>query len=1391
MKATIDGMPEQMSGDASVVAAIDDVPRRWRLNRAGIVNVYQYENDVLHFGGGRLLLRGVNGSGKSTAMNMLLPFLLTARQIRIDAAGEQSRILKSWMLDGRDDAQPVGYLWIEFRRQDEFLVCGCGIRANRQSDTVTTWWFVTSKRPGLDMELVDAGVPLSPDGLRAALDGDEVYSHRHRADYRRQVELRLFNGASISQHIKLINIVRHPRVGDRIDAGLAKHLVDALPQLSEGALSDAAQPLEDLEEHRRSVAALKQTRDAVVGLLRVYRSYCAQDLRQRAEAARQRLKELSTNERDECSRRRAAESAQAGLKQLDTEMRELEGQIDRLRQEVAALEESKAYQNGQQLEPLRGLVEELARQAEDAQKRVKAAENRVGDDSKGVVGAQRRGRSDSRELNERLALARELSGRCRTASRPPGPVSVSELPIEEVGAGPHGELSAPGDLHGAQIRRELSSANSAVIRRREEIDKVENALRHLHEAERSSTQAEATLKHHVRLVEAAAGDLANRHKALAAAKREWMDAVRAWATEMQGHLLAAGIAGPKTAVLASETAHGLGDAAFDGLRTGLGMEAQALVDHRQEAISQIKARLSGEREVRAQAQARVDQLAGMTEPEPPRFDWQADTDHCLADLLDFVPSLNETERAGLEGALQASGLLAARIIGDGAVELANGELIALPGKRAQHPLSECLVATIPDRLAARLDETSVANLLLAISTNASDDAGSAVDTAGNFRLGALRGRYMKERAEFIGATARRTALDSARAEAAERLRQADDIVAGSRAELAGNRQSLTEAQELRDGLPDAAPIQSALAEARAAAEAHSREDAARKDAEDAMSEAERREREADNKLQRLASSLILPRDADGLEAVRTDLAELSISFEVCGAKLDALHRSLAEWRSAVERLRLARADLAAERSTLDESQAKHGAERTRLRMIEERIGAEYAAVVVERDRRKHTARKAESRLCAWRGKRDTAFKKHARAEAAAESAAEKRKQAGAACEGERGRLQAALETLGYLGAIRHKDDRPGEMEAADEPIIARSPGAEGLRELLSAIGELDHTHTVSVEVGTASADGVRQSLRQRRDSLGAGYDAEASQPDPARPLVVEVTGPQGRASLIESLRTVDAQHRQNAGLLNRKQADALRELLQGMVARELAEKLTGAKRLVDLMNQRLGAVATAHRVGVSLRWRRRTDLDPSVARMIDLLAKVPDLRSDDDERELRQSLSRWLDDARAEQPDAPYRQIIAEALDYKQWHDMSVMLNRGGRQAKLSRRTPLSEGEKKLVTYLPLFAAVAASSDALGEQRVVRDGRDPGIARFVLLDDAFAKVSEDNHGQLFGLLVKLDLDMIATSERLWGTHRSVPTLAITEVVRDAALGAILLEHYRWDGTTLERTADTA
>ena len=1352
------------------------------------MNVYQYGDEVLHFAGGRLLLRGVNGSGKSTAMNMLLPFLLTTREGRIDAAGEQSGILKSWMLSGRDDAQPVGYLWIEFERRGEFLVCGCGIKANRQSDSVNTWWFITSKRPGVDLDLVSGGVALSSEALRAAINGDEVFSRARRRDYRRAIEQRLFSGATIDQHVRLINKVRSPRVGDRIDLELRDYLVDALPQVSEQALTAAAQPLDELEEYRRSVAELGRTLGAVRGLLDVYRFYCLSDLRRRADEGRARLSARRGRGRDEQRARRAAQEARIGLDRLDTAIDGLTGNQRRLRREIEALEKSQAYQQGQQLDGLRQYVLDLAKQCETATARVGATEGRVAQDAQDLDRAQRTGRSDRDALNAALAAADELGRRCGLDRRPPGPISLAEAILAD------SDCSEPAPVDIAPVEQQLAAAVAAVTRRRAAVEDLEHAIEAERVAERLLAQAEAEREHANKSAVGAAGRLSESNERLGAARSDWIEEVQRWASAAHRLFGSAGIDAPLAAAWAQGRA-GDGEAAVGDpgpLLDSLRAEAEALVDHWLRAAGAAESRLASEREAEQQAQELVDELAGRDEPEAPRLDWQHDVDYCLADLVDFAPGLDDSQRAGLEAALQSSGLLSARPA-DGAVELEGGELVAVASHGVANPLSDLLTVTVPKRLEGAVDEGSIRKLLESVTYDPSSDEATLATLDGAFRVGSLRGRHRKDHAEHIGATARRAALRKARAEAQSRLEEAKAAVRHSLAELDGHRESRRTAQRQRASLPATAAILNAQAAVDAAVAALEEAVARRDEAAGAAAEAERALSGASDALHRMATSLSMPRDSHGLGAFKRDLAEAETALRQCGSQARALSRSVKEWKRACDRWRAAAEALDANRAELRRLESRHAEEHAALVTIEDSIGAEYAEVIAARDRCRAELDDLDISEAGLRRERDGAIGRKAESEAAVGAAAERREQAEETCEAARISLDEALTTPGYLAAILSGDAHPdstaadadasGEAAAAHAPaaIAAGAAGSEGLSEMLDALGPL-----LPPGVAEMQPDSVRQSLLQRRDALGAGWDAEARQPDPQKPLFVEVTGPSGTAALAESVRAVAQDHQRVAGLLNSQQDAALRELLQGMIAREIAEKIFGAERLVGLMNQRLGEVATAHRVGVRLRWRRSRELDEPTGRLVELLAKKPDLRNPDEDLELRQVLSGRLDEARAEQPELPYRQLIAEALDYKQWHEMAVMVRRGGQESRLSRSTPLSEGEKKLITYLPLFAAVSASYDALAEQQAETGDEQPGIARFVLLDDAFAKVSEDNHAALFGLVVDLNLDFIATSERLWGTHATVPELAVTEVIRDATLSTIMLEHYRWDGATLRR-----
>jgi hypothetical protein len=49
---------------------------RWKPTRAGIRNIWEYDDQLFEFADGRLVLRGPNGSGKSNALALLVPFLL-------------------------------------------------------------------------------------------------------------------------------------------------------------------------------------------------------------------------------------------------------------------------------------------------------------------------------------------------------------------------------------------------------------------------------------------------------------------------------------------------------------------------------------------------------------------------------------------------------------------------------------------------------------------------------------------------------------------------------------------------------------------------------------------------------------------------------------------------------------------------------------------------------------------------------------------------------------------------------------------------------------------------------------------------------------------------------------------------------------------------------------------------------------------------------------------------------------------------------------------------------------------------------------------------------------------------------------------------------------------
>ena len=190
---------------------------------------------------------------------------------------------------------------------------------------------------------------------------------------------------------------------------------------------------------------------------------------------------------------------------------------------------------------------------------------------------------------------------------------------------------------------------------------------------------------------------------------------------------------------------------------------------------------------RAALEAEQSDLHADLDPPPPLAPWR-DADQPGAPLwrlCDFAPGLSDRERAGLERALEASGLLDARVDEGGALRF--GQLVI---EGVQHATSTSLkqdaappsTRTLGDVLSA---PAALLPALRAVTVLDADARGPlAVALDGTFALGPLRGKGADAPARFIGADARQAArerriaaIDGELARLATEDRRVDDQLA--------------------------------------------------------------------------------------------------------------------------------------------------------------------------------------------------------------------------------------------------------------------------------------------------------------------------------------------------------------------------------------------------------------------------------------------------------------------------------------------------------------------------------------------------------------------------------------------------------------------------------------
>lgn len=1359
-------------------------PSRWRLARAGIVNVWHYYDTEFAFTGGRMILRGTNGAGKSRALEMLLPYLLDADRRKMDATGSGKVKLEDLMRHGaQGQTNRLGYLWLELARvtdddQHEYLTVGALVRFSASTGEAKPWYFTTDKRVGIGLPLMDdRRQPLSRDQLGELIGVDLITDksdiHRDRIG---SLVFGLTGQSGRERYaglLQLLHTLRAPDMGNRIDEGnLPKILSDALPPLSETTLREAGERLDALKDSREEQRRLMVAVEQVDGLLDVYRRYVAKALYDTAEQSREaaaKYVRLAGEAKAAVAKHVALIGKHAGTQENLAAARE---KYEVLGATIEGIKESDLYRAGLSMENLAQHVNSLGRAADLA---LKAAGDRRTEEGRtvgradgqadAVVAVGERAASVLATAKTALRQARLPAGTFPTditvtvipgeQSEEPVRRSRDEPPAQVVRPAPRRITLSPEDLAGVastvqdvggtagrragEARNRLETARDLSRRDARTADAEKNAERLAQKAEDDAERAAA-----------AADERDDEARTLAAEWRRWTAADRT--REVLGEVEWSGT--PAGALLLdADTLTGAPEdnedlRRLDATPNDVAQSARdAIAGHRasirraQEDDDESRGKLTDERR----------KLLAAEDPEPPNAPWARGGppgSEPLWRAVDFADDVTEAGRAGLEAALLSSGLLSASVTTDGTVRAEDGQVL-LTFDAPVVPRS--LRAVLRWDSASGLPEDLVLGILTRIGIG--EGHSTWVDLDGRWRTGPLRGKYGTDRARFIGAAARA----AARAERLEQIAADLATLDGQDGQRGRERERLDAlAAELKSYL-HIAPKTDRLRDARAGASTEAKAaNRSQREAGEALTKA--LEMRAALTADRTAhddqcARLGLPVDAASLDEVRQGAEDAKRMCQQLVERVGDLWNALLTHKKTVAEIAPAADGRRGAEDVAVQAWKEWHHEAAKLSALEDAVGKGFEEKRNELREAENQRRQTDLEI----GRLDVAERDLDRAAATAKNEAKHAEE-----EAGRGAREAAEQHSLLMSQVAV----PGALDAATRGGFVDIEGADPL----DAAARIQQ----AVDRGGAAVgeNALMRAVQSVGNELTNTLDLDTSRE--AGVWLVELIDAAGRQPVAVAAANLREQADRAAEALTTREQKVFTDFVVGGVGEELRRRLSQADLLLKAMNASLSGIRTSHNIGVLLRWELTEPKGSPIARIRDLVKASSKVRPVEETDELIRLLKERVDDQFALDADAGYSTHLSTALDYRQWHRVEVFIlgPAPNQERKISRRAKLSQGETRFVSYVALFAAADAYLSGLP---------DTGLAlRLILLDDAFAKVDERTIGELMGLLVRLDLDFCMTGHALWGTYEQVPSVDVYEIRRAEGTAAVAT-HVHWDG----------
>lgn len=1374
---------------------------KWTMHRAGFFNHWFYKEQQYYFANGHLLFKGLNASGKSISMFSLLPLLLDGNHSprRLDPMGKRSRKMAQLMRgEGMPKDEKTAYVWLEYRKGNEFITTGLGLHVPKESEEVRSWGFVMKgKRIGFDFHVyreeynsegVKGKVPLTEKQLQELISQEQLgyfAPSGNRDEYAKLVNAHIFKFETLDKFKELVKLLVHlnsPKLANPADfkpSSMCEILSESLPELPTVNLRSITEMIEEMDAKRGLLEKAKEEKGHAENLDAAYllynRAYAvekAADFTTTLHYFREikKVKEkLETKLQEKVA---AEEENRQKLEDLNNKYAAINERVIHLRETGVLDWDKKLRLTKEKLDGKKLEVESKTEQAEkkkELERKLKVQIKELEDSIESLKRLEKEHIENLQSISEDICFMEH------------------ETWVEY--------FKNTGQKQG--IAEAMDFWQSAAEGHRDLLSKVVDLCKQELEVKRQKEETEAKVLAGKQEEER----LANKIQKLEEHLYSLIDVLKQQALEQLSTNLEFKLTPNQVASLLNNIDEIFETTTVADIHSSLGEVYQSLygklAKERAEAETN-RERLEGKM---ADANSRLQKWINQTEPEIASR--REETSRVRNELhqigvpfltffeaVEFKEEVDQAVRGKLEEALAHMGVLDSLILPvehNSKITSSDAYLVPVSLPKGTRTLSAVLEPVVKEE-GVSVSGKDIVAILDSIALDKVEDF-FFITEEGSYQYGLVRG-FTTDSAEaiYIGAEARR--------------KHRDKMIASIQVEIEGIEWDIEEAhsklrriseregtlKQEKNAFPSFSEIEGCYASIMAENVRYSF--------------VQNQNADLDTKLKNVLDHYrSIKKERTTLTCDMTGKTEddFPLMLKDCKEYLDILRKlrdtakdnsdnqkRVSEWQ---ESLVLAAEDTDNANFDLQKAEGEKKQLEQEVITIEETIqkltedgGISYTESIAQLELIENEQKNVEKALNKLEVEKETLANDVAGKEVEMSS------------------YEKLLQTR--RNWFIQELDLKLVLDVSEDVYFEDNDLQEVAKRLLSMRGEEGYIplHEAKESLITAySEHGMRglypysplledmdfpMSIEQSDFASVSSFMMEWNRLQDAKKRKMVYLKYEGRRIapqelLVKLVEQIDI----NELTLSQQEENLFKEIMFNQTGERIRKLTSRGVKWKEEINRLMEQQDSSNGLCFRLQWKPKDEKkqgELSTKKLLDLIQRDVQTLKEDDYKQLYKHFSdkfehakeKYLHDEKAKK--MTLEDLIGEVIDYRNWFEFVLEYKKEGLEwAELTNEAfeGLSGGERAMSIYVPLFTAV--------HSRYLTGS--PDAPHIITLDEAFAGVDEKNIGQMFKLMEELDFNYILTSQILWGDYEETKSLAIAEIIRPKNSTNVVAVHYKWDG----------